>query len=249
MKESRFLVHEMIGSGILPDNFTCQILVEGYVRTGRWHSCLNMVVVLKRFGVPISGEIYKYLIVSLSQENRPFVASNLLDEMLEDGHEPNVEIYNKLIQSLCKKDDVEQALLHKNKMLEKTINPSLAIYQNLISCLCRLSKCSEAVSLIEEMVFYGLRPDCNICRALVFAYCKEQNLDKAESLMVSLATGYQVYDLHSYNVLVKAWSEHCGVTELMELQDKMHKLGFTPNSLTCKYVILGMQNATRKGMN
>jgi len=39
---------------------------------------------------------------------------------------------------------------------------------------------------------------------LVFGYCKEQSLDEAKSLMVSLATEYQLYDLSSYNVLLKA---------------------------------------------
>lgn len=29
----------------------------------------------------------------------------------------------------------------------------------------------------------------------------------------------------------------------------IHKLGFTPNSPTSEYVILGIQNATRKGMD
>lgn len=35
------------------------------------------------------------------------------------------------------------------------------------------------------------------------------------------------------------------IAKLMKFQDKMRKVGFAPNQLTCKYVIDGLQKAVR----
>ncbi|GMP29338.1 hypothetical protein CsSME_00004487 [Camellia sinensis var. sinensis] len=116
MQESRLLLPDMVGNGIFPDNFTCWILVEGYVKEGRLLSALNMVVELQRFGVSVYRDIYDYLILALCQENQPCAAKNLLERMSQVGHEPKEEIYNELIYSLSKCDFVEEALLLKAEM-------------------------------------------------------------------------------------------------------------------------------------
>jgi pentatricopeptide repeat protein len=56
-----------------------------------------------------------------------------------------------------------------------------------------------------------------------------------------MAKEFQVYDTESYNAIVKVFCEIGNVAELMELQDKLVKIGFVPNGLRCKYVIEGLQ--------
>lgn len=51
LRESRLLLHEMIGRGICPDDFTCRVLIEGYVNKGTLVSALNLVVELGDLGV------------------------------------------------------------------------------------------------------------------------------------------------------------------------------------------------------
>ncbi|GAB2284217.1 hypothetical protein Dimus_018683 [Dionaea muscipula] len=246
MKESRALLHDMIRNGISPDSFTCHALVGGYGREGQWLSALNMVVELKRFVVSIPRDIYEYLVLSLCSQNHPFAVMKLLDRMVEDGHDPTEEMYGKLIESLCSNDYVAEALLYKNKMVEKSIKPSLNIFRTLISCFCRFHRYADAESLMQEMVEFGLQPDCTICRALVIGYCEEQNVDKVEYLLLSFATEYQLYDSESYNALVKICSNHGDLRKLMELQEKLLNLGFSPNSMTCKHVIEGLQKTLEK---
>jgi pentatricopeptide repeat protein len=110
--------------------------------------------------------------------------------------------------------------------------------------LCRIKRTSEAENLLEEMVSLGILPDLEIKRALITGYCEENDVDKAVSLLKFFAKEFQVYDTESYNVIAKVFCEVGNVVELMELQDKLVKIGFVPNSLTCKYVIRGLQ----KGM-
>jgi len=102
----------------------------------------------------------------------------------------------------------------------------------------------DGESLMEEMVKSGVAPDLAICRALINGYCKERDIYKAESLLGFFAKEFQIFDTGSYNTLVKALSENADVATLMDLQDRMQKVGFAPNSLTCKFVIHGLWKAT-----
>jgi pentatricopeptide repeat protein len=91
------------------------------------------------------------------------------------------------------------------------------------------------------MVGLEILPDLEIKRALINGYCKENNVGKAVSLLKFMAKEFQVYDTESYNAIVKVFCEIGNVAELMELQDKLVKIGFVQNGLTCKYVIEGLQ--------
>ena len=49
--------------------------MEGYENKSKLFSALNLLLELQRFEIPISADIYEYLVVKLSEENRPFAAS------------------------------------------------------------------------------------------------------------------------------------------------------------------------------
>ena len=94
---------------------------------------------------------------------------------------------------------------------------------------------------MEEMIKSGVLPDPLICRALIHGYCKERDVNKAESLLGFFAKEFQSFDTESYNAVFSFLCEDGGdLPKLMELQDRLLKLGFAPNSLTCKNVILGL---------
>lgn len=133
----------------------------------------------------------------------------------------------------------------KAEMVSNDMKPNLVTYKALIGCLCRLSRSVEGESLMREMVEFGVNPDIATCRALINGFCKERNLDKAESLLGSIVEEFQIYDIECCNALLKIYCEAGDVAKLMELQDRLLKVGFAPNSLTFKYVIDGLCKATR----
>ncbi|RDX62948.1 Pentatricopeptide repeat-containing protein, partial [Mucuna pruriens] len=243
MQMCRSLLHEMIVNGICPDSVTCQLIVEGYARDGKLLSALNMIVELKRFRIKIPEDVYDYLIVELCKEGRPFAARSFLLRISQDGYIPKMNTYNKLVESLCELNNVEEALILKSEMVKKSTKLNLAAYRAVISCLCRVNRTPEAEGLLEEMVSLGIVPDVEISRALIKGYCEENNVDKAVSLLNFFAKEIQVYDTESYNAVVKVFCEVGNVAELMEVQDKLLKVGYVPNRLTCKYVIHGLQKA------
>ncbi|KAJ6691414.1 PENTATRICOPEPTIDE REPEAT-CONTAINING PROTEIN 3 MITOCHONDRIAL [Salix koriyanagi] len=231
----------MIGNGIFPDSFTCRVLIQGYRNEGWLISALNLVVELEKFGVSISPDIYNYLIASLCEEDRPFAAKTLLERMSQRGYIPRVEIYNKLIESLCKSDCVADALTLKAEIVAGKTNPNLLTYKALIRCLCRMGRSMEAEKLMEEMLHFGLQPDQETCRAMIHGYCREKDAGRAESLLVLFAKEFHIFDSESYSTVVRIVCEDGDVAKFMELQEQMLKVGFAPNSLTCKYMIDGLR--------
>ncbi|XP_038717813.1 pentatricopeptide repeat-containing protein At5g40400 isoform X2 [Tripterygium wilfordii] len=243
MQESRSLLLDMIGYGIDPDHFTCHVIVEGYWKQGKLLSALNLIVELQRFGVSISSDTYDYLLVSLCQEDRPFAARSLLARISQDGYVPKLEIFNELIESFCKCDCVMDAILLKAEMVSANVKPNLTTYRALISCLCRISKSKEAESLMVEMLENGMHADSFICRVLICGYCKERDTKKAELLLKFFSKEFQIFDTESYNAVLRNYCEVGDVPRVMELQERMLKLGFAPNSVSCKYMIHGLCKA------
>ncbi|KAF9589975.1 hypothetical protein IFM89_029712 [Coptis chinensis] len=229
MQEAKSLYREMIERGLSPDSTTCHLLVKGYGKVGKLLSSLNLVVEFQRLGVLIPLELYNYLGVALCQENRPHAAKCLLRRMVIDGCEPSLEMYNELIQCFCKSDGLIEALSLKDEMIEKGLKPDLFSYRILISSLCKLYRTGEGEFMMKELVGKYLVPDSDICKALVNGYCKERSFHNAESILIYFALEFQIYDIGSYNVLIKVWSEEGNVLKSLELYDKMLKLGFVPN--------------------
>ncbi|KAF7819539.1 pentatricopeptide repeat-containing protein [Senna tora] len=233
------------GYGICPDSFTCRIIVEGYGRDGKLLAALNLIVELQRLRIKIPKEVYDYLVVALCREGRPFAARNLLVRISQVGYELTKNTYNQMIESLCISDNVEEAIILKSEIVNKSMKPNLTAYRAIISCLCCKNRTEEAEALLEEMVKMGFLPDLEISKALVNGYCKQKNVDKAESLLKFFAKEFQIYDSESYNALVKVFSEVGSVAKLMELQDRLLAVGYAPNSLTCRYVIHGLQKTMK----
>ncbi|KFK33107.1 hypothetical protein AALP_AA6G332000 [Arabis alpina] len=239
MEQSKRLLYEMLGNSVVPDRFTCKIIVEGFVRERRLLAAVSFFVELRRLKVTIPFEVYNSLIESLCREGKPFAAKHLLERISEEeGYEVKPETYDNLIESLSRCDAIEEALLLKEKLTSLDVKT----YRALICCLCRFGRNREAESLLTEMVDSEVKPDSFICVALVSGYCKELDFAKAESLLSFFAIEFRIFDTESYNLLVKAICEMgSGYNKVLELQDRMQRVGFVPNSLSCKYMIQGLK--------
>ncbi|KAL0741761.1 hypothetical protein Bca4012_083274 [Brassica carinata] len=247
MEQAKRLLHEMLGNSIVPDRFSCKIIVEGFVREGRLLAAVNFVVELTRLRIRIPFEVSSFLIESLCREGKPFAAKHLLERITEEeGHKATPETYNNLIESFSRCDAIEEALLLKRKLTSQKQVLGVESYRALIGCLCRIGKNREAESMMVEMIGSEVKPDSFICGALVNGYCKELDFPKAESLLGFFAMEFRIFDIESYNLLVKAICETgSGYTKVLELHERMQRVGFVPNTLSCKYMIQGLLTIAR----
>ncbi|PWA59388.1 tetratricopeptide-like helical domain-containing protein [Artemisia annua] len=252
MQEARGLLHDMIKEKVFPNEFTCLVLIEGYRKKNIIISSVNLVVELQRFGVSVSSDLQVDLVVDLCRVDKPFAAKSLWERLMQDGKETRkFEIYNELIVTFCRLDYVNEAIQLKDEMFFKNEDPSLTSYKAIIACLCRLNRTIEGEVFMRDMAESGIQPDTTICRSLIFGHCKEKNLDQAESLLRFFAEEFQLCDNECYNEVFRAVCEEGDFGKSMEYQNRMQKVGFTPNSLSFKYAIDGLSRtaACRKAFN
>ncbi|VFR02523.1 unnamed protein product [Cuscuta campestris] len=250
MHEAKSLLHDMIRDGVGPDDFSFRKLVEGFRKHGRLVSALNLILEVQKFGVSVSQDIHEHVVIALCMDNRPFAAKNLLDRMIDNGFEPNMVIYRELMISFCNCSCVDEALRLKDEMEEgKGLKLCLDTYRSIITCLCASSRNLEANSMLREMIDLGLEPDAEICRALVVGHCGDRNINETLFLLGLFARKYHIFDMVCYNRVLRLLGEKGDVCELMEFQEKMMKIGFAPNKLSCKYVVFGLQKAMKDHKN
>ncbi|CAA6665575.1 unnamed protein product [Spirodela intermedia] len=240
-REGRVLLQEMIQSGLKPDGFTFRALWEGYRRGGKLLAFLNLVVQLRSSGgSSVSSETYRTLMAALCEGKRPNAARSLFGLFLEDGYEPDSQAFNLLIEGFCGCDCLTEALELVEEMTARGLAPDSATYTPLVRCLCRQRKVKEAEWLMRKMMGAGLAPTSAICLALVEGHCKERAFSEAERLLSELTEEFQIYDPKSYNLLIEAYSAEGDARRSFELQDKMIRLGVTPNTQTCRLLINGL---------
>ncbi|CAN1247406.1 Pentatricopeptide repeat-containing protein At5g40400 [Linum perenne] len=247
IQEAKSLLYQMIANGICPDSFTCRVLIQAYVKDGRLISALNLAVELERLDASIPWDVYDYLIVRLCEEDKPFAAKSLLERKCQNGYEPDMLTYEKLIESLSKVNSLADALLLKSEIIHRNRKPSLVTYKALIAGLCRTGRSAEAEMLMDEMVESGIVPGQEICWVLISGYCKERAVGKAESLLESFAKEFNMLDNESYNEVARIVCEDGDAGKLMDLQERMLKVGYAPSSMTFKYTIQALSRTV--GLN
>ncbi|KAG6384496.1 hypothetical protein SASPL_155687 [Salvia splendens] len=231
-KVNEFL-ERMEEEGFDLDIVTYNMLVDGYCKNRRLKDAIYLYNIMFTRGM-------------IPDLIRPFAAKSLLDHMSQNGYVPNAEVYNELICSLSRGKFVEEALELKIEMVSKGLKPKISAYGAIIGGMCELRRSMEDLSLMQEMIESGLPLDIQICRSLVYGLCKEKNIFEVESLLGFYAKEFQIFDAECYNAIVRVLSEAGDPSELIKLQDRMAKLGYAPNSLTCKYVIDGMWKAMKE---
>ncbi|KAG0455224.1 hypothetical protein HPP92_024516 [Vanilla planifolia] len=211
----------MIGGGYIPDCFVCMEFAKGYANIGRLLTCLNTLAQLRQLGATVSFDVYRYIISALCLERRPNAAKNLF-----------------------KMDDVFRL---KDEMIEKDVRPNQETYNIMISFLCKMDGAQEGECMMEEMISSGLVPDSVTCAALVGGYCSKGEVAKAEYLLKYFALDFGIHDNRSFNTLMKVYCEDGLVEDAFGLQNRMMKIGFVPNTETCKSLIRGLSRSRSIG--
>ncbi|XP_076892176.1 uncharacterized protein LOC143543826 [Bidens hawaiensis] len=240
MREARALLHEMIKEKVPPNSFTCSVLIEGYKKESTLISAVNLIIELRRFGILVSKSLQLDLVVALCRVDKPFAAKSLLERVEKNGEETSLQIYDELIVSFCRLSYVNEAIELKDEMFFKNINPSLTTFREIIECLCRLNRTTEGDVFMRDMTEFGICPDATVCRSLISGYCKEKNISQAEFLLSLFAVEFRLLDNEWYNEVLKVVCEEGDINKSMEFQKRMQRVGYTPNSLSFKYVIDGL---------
>ncbi|KAG0456400.1 hypothetical protein HPP92_024188 [Vanilla planifolia] len=259
--------------GFDPDVVTYNTLINGYCRKGRVEEALRLFKVMFRRGVEPDLVSYKILMKGLCKEGRVWEAQQLFDKMRQRGLAADEACYGILVLGYCWVGKMRKAWLLlqemigggyipdcfvcmefakdvfrlKDEMIEKDVRPNQETYNIMISFLCKMDGAQEGECMMEEMISSGLVPDSVTCAALVGGYCTKGEVAKAEYLLKYFALDFGIHDNRSFNTLMKVYCEDGLVEDAFGLQNRMMKIGFVPNTETCKSLIRGLSRSRSIG--
>ncbi|GJY00286.1 probable serine/threonine-protein kinase PBL15 [Tanacetum coccineum] len=164
--------------GVFPSLNTCNFLMSGLVKVGRFRKSYELFDVLRK-GVEPDVYLFTNAINGLCKDGKVKEGMGVLLEMEKSGVLPNVVTYNNVIHGFCKVGDLDGAFRVKDKMVEKGVSPSVVTYSVLINGLLKIEKYNEAGRVLSEMTDNWFVPNEVVYNTLINGYCKIGDMKKA----------------------------------------------------------------------
>jgi len=131
--------------------------------------------------------------------------------------------YQELTDSLCKEKPSDDAYDLLVDLIKRGFSPNVSEISMFIMKLGRTAKWKEAEDLLNVMLEAGLSPDSSCCRLLVEHYCNSGQTDSALLLHDKLEKLAMLWDVKTYNVLLRALITEKRVEEALRIFDCMRR--------------------------
>jgi pentatricopeptide repeat protein len=146
--------------GCVTDAFSYPIVLKGLCDDGRSQQALDLLKMMaQRCGFSPGVVAYSTVIDGLLKEGEVGKASNLFNEMMQQGVKPNVVTYSSVIDALCKASAMEKAELFLRLMVDNGVRPNTVTYNSMIHGYSSLGQWKGASRMFREMTNQGLIPD------------------------------------------------------------------------------------------
>lgn len=169
---------------------------------------------------------------------REFGAINkLLEQMVNDGCQPNVVTYNRLIHSYGRANYLKEALNVFNQMQEVGCEPDRVTYCTLIDIHAKAGFLDVAMSMYERMLEVGLTPDTFTYSVIINCLGKSGNLAAAHRLFCEMVDHGCVPNIVTYNIMIALQAKARNYQASLKLYRDMQNAGFKPDKVTYNIVM------------
>lgn len=199
-------VNEMFKTGLFPDNFTYNTLMNALCKLRRIDEACYLYTVMSRMGVAPDRVSYTTLIQGLCMVGDVRMAHELLNRMLEKSMIPTPLTWNHVIDGYGKQGDKRKALHIRDQMTINGVSPNVYTYNALIHMLIKGGEIGEAHSLMKEMLVAGSPlPDTVTYNLLVGAESKYGHLYSAYQVYVDMKNRGYDPDVVTYTELIRGY--------------------------------------------
>ncbi|KAH7431204.1 hypothetical protein KP509_08G036100 [Ceratopteris richardii] len=138
-----------------PDAVSYTTLMHGYCRAGKLNDAERMFQTMKAMGCRPTSVSYEALIIAYCRVERLAAASELMDELIREGHSLNVSTCNALVDGLSRAGLVDHALKVIDYVTDKKlfIDPDRLVV--LLKALHKAGRGPEGKDLLRGMAKKG----------------------------------------------------------------------------------------------
>ncbi|KAL8230662.1 hypothetical protein R6Q57_000440 [Mikania cordata] len=188
-------------------------------------------------GFKHDGHTYTTMVGILGRAKQFGAINKLLDQMVQDGHPPNVVTYNRLIHSYGRANFLNKALDVFDQMQKEGIEPDRVTYCTLIDIHAKAGYLDVAMGLYQRMQEAGLSPDTFTFSVIINCLGKGGHLDAALKLFYEMVNQGCVPNLVTYNIMIALQAKARNYPTALQLYRDMQNAGFEPDKVTYSIVM------------
>nr|XP_043617252.1 pentatricopeptide repeat-containing protein At1g74750-like [Erigeron canadensis] len=188
-------------------------------------------------GFKHDGHTYTTMVGILGRSKQFAAINKLLDQMVQDGHPPNVVTYNRLIHSYGRANFLNKSLDVFDQMQREGIEPDRVTYCTLIDIHAKAGYLDVAMSMYQRMQEAGLSPDTFTFSVIINCLGKAGHLDAALKLFYEMVGQGCVPNLVTYNIMIALQAKARNYPTALQLYRDMQNAGFEPDKVTYSIVM------------
>ncbi|KAJ0887830.1 putative tetratricopeptide-like helical domain superfamily [Helianthus annuus] len=149
--EARKLFDEMRSQGLIPNECTYRIILDGLCNNHQVEDVLSLFHLVGDSKLNSDIQVYNILIDGMSKCGKLDIARDLFQDLTLKGLKPNVRTYNVMICGLCRESMPEEAKHLFHKMDESGCPPNNVTYRVLLQGYLKTQHYNDVEMLLQEM--------------------------------------------------------------------------------------------------
>uniref|UniRef100_A0A5B7BIW8 Smr domain-containing protein n=1 Tax=Davidia involucrata TaxID=16924 RepID=A0A5B7BIW8_DAVIN len=191
----------------------------------------------RQAGFKHDGHTYTTMVGILGRARQFGAINKLLDQMIQDGCQPNVVTYNRLIHSYGRANYLNEAVSVFNQMQEAGCEPDRVTYCTLIDIHAKAGYLDFAMEMYQRMQQAGLSPDTFTYSVIINCLGKAGHLAAAHKLFCEMVDQGCVPNLVTYNIMIALQTKARNYPSALQLYRDMQNAGFEPDKVTYSIVM------------
>ncbi|KAK6920804.1 Pentatricopeptide repeat [Dillenia turbinata] len=163
--------------------------------------------------------------------------NKLLDEMVQEGCQPNVVTYNRLIHSYGRANYLSEAMNVFYQMQGAGVEPDRVTYSTLIDIHAKAGFLDVAMYMYQRMQVAGLSPDTFTYSVMINCLGKAGHLVAAYKLFCEMVDHGCVPNIVTYNIMIALHAKARNYLTALKLYRDMQNAGFEPDKVTYSIVM------------
>ncbi|KAL3727179.1 hypothetical protein ACJRO7_031997 [Eucalyptus globulus] len=217
--------------GVKRDVAAMNVLMDALVKENSVEHALEVFLQFKAC-IPCDIHTYNILIHGHCKCKQFDNARKFLEEMEQQGFEPNVISYTCFVEWYSREQDFHNVNAILDEMKKKGCSPNTVTYTILMQGLGKAKQINDALGVYENMKTIGCAPDPSFYSSLIYILSKAGRFKDAWDVYEDMGKQGVKPDLLTYNTVIAAACEHSQEETALKILKKMEEDSCKPDLKT-----------------
>ena len=214
--------------GVEKDTAALNVLIDALVKGDSVEDAHKVVLEFKS-RIPLDSHSFNVLMHGWCKTRNFDNARKVMEEMKEQGFEPDVFSYTNFVQAYCHEKDFRKVDQVLEEMRANGCTPNAVTYTSVMLSLGKAGQVSKALEVYEKMKSDGCVADTAFYSCLIFILGKTGRLKDACDVFEDMPKQGVVRDVVTYNTMISTACAHSREETALRLLKEMEDGSCKPN--------------------